>query len=79
MTKSTCKQKLSYIVPSACIIIAGIFIILSTTTLPAVLKSSIADELKMGPDTYEYWGQSPGMTKSVTRRNFTFFNFTNPR
>lgn len=52
MAKSTCKQKLSYIVPSACIIIAGIFIILSTTTLPAVLKSSIADELKMGPDTY---------------------------
>jgi len=33
----------------------------------------------MAPDTYEYWGQSPGQTKSVTKRNFAFFNFTNPR
>jgi hypothetical protein len=33
----------------------------------------------MGDDTYEYWGQNPGKTNSVTERNFTFFNFANPR
>lgn len=79
MGKSNCKQKLKFIVPPICMIIAVVFIVISTITLPTVLKESINDELKMAPDTYEFWGQSPGQTKSVTKRNFTFFNFTNPR
>lgn len=79
MANSTWKHRLSFIVPSCCIILAGIFIILSTITIPAFLKATVAEELKMAPDTYEYWGQSPGKADSVTNRNFTFFNFTNPR
>jgi hypothetical protein len=46
---------------------------------PSLLRSTIQEMIKMAPDTYEFWGQSPGGTKTITQRNFTFFNFTNPR
>lgn len=79
MSQSTFKQKIITFGPFICLILGIVFIVLATIILPIVLKASITDELKMVPDTYEYWGQSPGKTKSVTKRNFAFFNFTNPR
>lgn len=33
----------------------------------------------MTPENVDTWGQNPGSTKTVTFRNFTFYNFTNPR
>jgi hypothetical protein len=47
--------------------------------LPAIIKDVILDGVVLSPETYETWGANPGSTNTLTLRNFTFFNFTNPR
>ena len=72
-------EKIKCIAPLVCIGLSIFILIFATLILPSIIKSTIHEELKMSSDTYEYWGQFPGKTRTVTVRNFTFYNFTNPR
>jgi hypothetical protein len=47
--------------------------------LQSVVDSAILDGVKLTPDTYDLWGENPGSSNITTSRNFTFYNFTNPR
>lgn len=50
---------------------------------PFLLASLIDSQAKSGivmtPDNENLWAHIPGGTNTITYRNFTFFNFTNPR
>lgn len=44
-----------------------------------VLREFIKSNVVMSPDTYDLWGANPGSSNTITVRNYTFYNFTNPR
>lgn len=43
-----------------------------------IVRGLAADNIKMGNETYDIWGEMPGTTETITIRNFTMYNFTNP-
>ncbi len=47
--------------------------------LNPLIDSVILDGVVLAPETYDLWGANPGSSEIATVRNFTFFNFTNPR
>jgi hypothetical protein len=47
--------------------------------LPSIVDNAILDGVVLDPNTYDVWGANPGSTNTLTLRNFTFFNITNPR
>lgn len=54
----------------------GIFTLVG---LDSLINQAILDGVILDPANYELWGQNPGSSGVLTLRNFTFFNFTNPR
>ena len=58
-----------------------IFIALGIFALVGVSKivdDIVLDSVWMDPDKVESWGQNPGRSNTITIRNYTFFNMTNP-
>lgn len=47
--------------------------------LAPIVDSAILDGVVLDPKTMNIWGANPGSTNTLTLRDFTFFNFTNPR
>jgi len=47
--------------------------------LQGVVDGVILDGVVLAPENSDLWGQNPGKSNVTTIRNFTFFNFTNPR
>lgn len=54
-------------------------LLFSLTGLESVIDGVILEGVVLAPETAETWGNNPGSTGTVTLRNFTFFNLTNPR
>ena len=54
----------------------GIFILFG---LSSIINEVILEGVVLDPATFDVWGENPGQTGTVTLRNFTFYNFTNPR
>jgi hypothetical protein len=64
---------------SICTVIFLALSIFAIFGLQSVVDSAILDGVKLTPDTYDLWGENPGSSNITTSRNFTFYNFTNPR
>jgi hypothetical protein len=44
-----------------------------------VISLEAAKQIPMAPDNEFLWAHLPGSTQTFIHRNFTFFNFTNPK
>ncbi len=71
--------KKSVILASVCGFIALMLSVFGLFILDPILKDFIASNIIMTPETYNLWGANPGATNTITIRNFTFYNLTNPR
>ena len=47
--------------------------------LDNIVNEVVLQKVWLDPEKVEMWGQNPGHSKTVTLRNYTFYNFTNPR
>lgn len=62
-----------------CTIVLLILGLYAALGMQSLVDSTILDNVKLAPENSDLWGQNPGKTNISTIRNFTFFNFTNPR
>lgn len=44
-----------------------------------LISSQAAEQVPMAPNNEFLWSHIPGITETYIHRNFTFFNFTNPK
>ena len=54
------------------------FAIFSLAGMPAIVDKIVLKSVWLDPDKVDSWGQNPGRSQTVTMRNYTFFNMTNP-
>lgn len=47
--------------------------------LDSLIDSVILEGVVLAPETADTWGNNPGSTNTLTLRNFTFYNLTNPK
>jgi hypothetical protein len=64
---------------SVCLAIFLALGIFTLVGLDSLIDGVVLDGVVLAPETYDLWGANPGSSGTVTLRNFTFFNFTNPR
>jgi len=64
---------------SICIAVLLALGIFTLVGLNSVINNVILDGVVLAPETYNLWGANPGSSNTLTLRNFTFYNFTNPR
>lgn len=64
---------------SACAVIFLGVALFTIIGLDSLIDSVILDGVVLAPETYDTWGASPGQANIPTIRNFTMYNFTNPR
>lgn len=77
--KSLRKYKIGMYACGACTIIFVILASISALILGKLINSEARKGVVMTSDTEDLWAHIPGATKTFTVRNFTFFNFTNPK
>ena len=64
---------------SICLAIFLALFIFTLVGLNSLIDSVVLDGVILAPETYDLWGANPGSSNALTVRNFTFYNFTNPR
>ena len=69
-------QKICAVISAAAFLSLLLFTLLGLQT---VIEGVILDGVVLAPDTSDVWSQNPGATNTLTLRNFTFYNLTNPR
>ncbi len=69
-------QKICAIISTAAFLSLLLFTLFG---LQSLIEGAILDGAVLAPSTAATWSQNPGSTDTLTLRNFTFYNFTNPR
>ncbi|CAD8079287.1 unnamed protein product [Paramecium primaurelia] len=72
------KWKIIFSTFTCCTVSFLVLAIITPFVLHSIIKSQAQDEAIMSSSNYALWGQVPGDTKTYLKRDFTFFQFTNP-
>ena len=72
-------MKKRYIFGSLCVVALTAALMFSLLAIPKLVEELVLKSVVLDPEKIETWGQNPGRSNTLTLRNFTFYNFTNPR
>ena len=72
-------MKKRYITAITTLVLLSTLLLYSLIWLPATIDHLILSRVWLDPSKVQQWGQNPGTSNTVTIRNYTFFNFTNPK